>query len=678
MIKGRMLKIVQYLNKEKISSYKEIAHALDVKERSVRYDLERINDELSLRNAPLIEKRPKGVIFVPDELDLSIIVEDEDFVFSSKERINLIRSLILFNTEKLNIRYLSDYLQVSRRSIQNDINAVQQELEPYGLTLEYNRKFMLIGESELAYRLRSREFKRYIKSIYRKKIRNTYEDYMDKMFQKFFEPIDMESVLDWVSYVIDEMNWEFSDESYQWYVANVLTFTWYLKNDIELTIEVNEKKGMIEQSIEIYEKIIKKKLTTKEKGILSGFVRYTSRYDILDTNLDLISTEELAHELIQKMGDVLQIDFKEDGILRKGLLNHIGPMIERVRGDIQLDEEAESLIPEEYFDIYQKLKSLIRMDKRLYILTDNEVVYLAMYFLGSIRRMQKSPYMNILLVCGFGYGTTAVVKDTLRSKFQVHIRESVSSYQIDNYKNWDKVDAVISTVKIDLPVDKKLAVVNVIFNEEDYQKLRNLGLKRRNVLTNFFGIEKRLDFLNDSDRKKVMNVICEELGYQEVKVPCKYENIRDLIRPQSIRVIDHIDEWRDAVAKCTEILELQGSLLGDDYYNSIIHSMEVQGFYSVTDGEFALLHGSENAGVYESCMSLIITRQPVSFGEKKVNIIFCLASRDKKEHIPAVVRLMRLMKMTNFIECLRDCISVEEAIKIIDRCEKEVENTIHH
>ena len=93
----------------------------------------------------------------------------------------------------------------------------------------------------------------------------------------------------------------------------------------------------------------------------------------------------------------------------------------------------------------------------------------------------------------------------------------------------------------------------------------------------------------------------------------------------------------------------------------------------MTDEVFALLHGSENAGISVSCMSLLISEEPVRFGEKKVNLIFCLASRDKKEHIPVVTRLMRMISMTDFIERLKKCKTPDEAMSVIYECEKEIE-----
>ena len=101
MVKGRMLEIVRYLEKERMASYKEIAGVLEMKERIVRYDVDCINNELSLKKAPLIEKYPKGMLFVPDELDFSVIVEDEEFVFTPQERGHIVRMWVLFRTEQL-------------------------------------------------------------------------------------------------------------------------------------------------------------------------------------------------------------------------------------------------------------------------------------------------------------------------------------------------------------------------------------------------------------------------------------------------------------------------------------------------------------------------------------------------------------------------------------------------
>ena len=155
MVKGRMLNVIKYLEKHKETGYSQIAEAMDETTRAIRYDIDKINDELSLQKLPLIEKLPKGKLKVPESLDLSIFLEDNEFVFSAKERIKILRLMILFDTTNLNIRKLSEILQVSRRSIQNDIEEIQQELEEDDIYLEYKNGFYLIEKSKKSYEVRS-------------------------------------------------------------------------------------------------------------------------------------------------------------------------------------------------------------------------------------------------------------------------------------------------------------------------------------------------------------------------------------------------------------------------------------------------------------------------------------------------------------------------------------------
>ena len=60
MFNGRMLNIIRHLKTQGESTYKEMAKELGVSERSVRYDVDRINDILSLEHLPEIEKHSKG------------------------------------------------------------------------------------------------------------------------------------------------------------------------------------------------------------------------------------------------------------------------------------------------------------------------------------------------------------------------------------------------------------------------------------------------------------------------------------------------------------------------------------------------------------------------------------------------------------------------------------------
>ena len=665
MVKGRMLTVIKYLEKHKETGYRQIAEAIEETTRAIRYDIDKINDELSLQKLPLIEKLPKGKLKVPESLDLSIFLEDNEFVFSSKERIKILRLMILFDTANLNIRKLSEILQVSRRSIQNDIEEIQKELEEDDIYLEYKNGFYLVEKSEKSYEVRSREIRRHIKTLYKTRLTTTYEAYIKNLIYKIFLPVDLNELFLWIDGLLKKTGWIFSDQSFRWYVANICTFTWYMIREKDLPEKEWGKTGEIGDSLKEYEKCIGKILDHKQSEILAGFEKYTNKYVHLEVTDNLMNIEDLAEMLICKMQECLRIEFDQDGILMNG------PMIDRIKGNVQLHDDVSQFIPDKYQYVYVALKEILRKDKLLTHLTENEEIYLAIYFIGSLRRMKKNSYMNVLLICGFGYGTTAVVKDALLNSYQVFVKKSISAYQVKHFTEWSDIDVVISTVDVELPVEKPFAKVNVIFNHDDYIKLDLLGLQKRNVLTNYFAIERRLDFLNEEDKHRVMAVIKEELGYKEVRMPTKFQTVSDLLGVNDIQCVEKIEDWRDAVKEATDILKRHGND-GERYCKNVIEGMEVRGFYSVTDQVFALLHGSENAGIQVSCMSLLISEEPVRFGEKEVNLIFCLASRDKKEHIPVVTRLMRMISTTDFIKCLKECRTPSDAMSVIRDCEKEV------
>lgn len=675
MVKGRMLTVIKYLEKHRETGYRQIAEAIDETMRVIRYDIDKINDELSLQKLPLIEKLPKGKLKVPEDLDLSIFLEDNEFVFSSKERIKILRLIILFDTASLNIKKLSKILQVSRRSIQNDLDEIQKELEENDIYLEYKNGFYLVEKSDKSYEVRNREIRSHIKTLYKTRLTTTYEAYIKNLIYKVFLPVDLNELFLWIDGLLKKTGWIFSDQSFRWYVANICTFTWYMIKDKKLPEQEWGKIGEIGDSLKDYEKCIGKVLDQKQSEILAGFEKYTNKYVHLEVTDNLMNIADLASMLIQKMQECLRIEFDQDGILMKGLLNHLGPMIDRIKGNVQLHDDVSQFIPDKYQYVYVALKEILVKDSLLAHLTENEEIYLAIYFIGSLRRMQKNSYMNVLLICGYGYGTTVVVKDALLNSYQVFVKKSISAYQVKQFTQWADVDVVISTVDVDLPIDKPFAKVNVIFNHDDYIKLDLLGLQKRNVLTNYFAIERRLDFLSDEDKHKVMAVIKEELGYKEVRTPKKFKTLSDLLGVNDIQCIKNVDDWRDAVRQSTDILKRHGND-GERYGKNVIEGIEVRGFYSVTDQVFALLHGSENAEIEVSCMSLLISEEPVRFGEKEVNIIFCLASRDKKEHIPVVTRLMRMISTTDFIKRLKKCTTPDDAMSVIKDCEKEVEQRL--
>lgn len=237
MISGRMFKIIRFLNKERKSNYKELCAKLDIKERNARYDIDCINDALSMNGYLEIEKHSKGKLIVPDDLDLDVLLADDAFALSAKERIDVIRFIVLFDTKNLNIKKLSEKFGVTRRSIQNDLNIIMKDFSPYHLELAYQRKFTLIEEQSSSYFIKTNELKKYVQLFNKKEYEySPFELEIIELTEKIFKPVNVKQIFYWLNTKIKKMNWFFSDTSFDWYVANVLVTCLYILTNQQLPI----------------------------------------------------------------------------------------------------------------------------------------------------------------------------------------------------------------------------------------------------------------------------------------------------------------------------------------------------------------------------------------------------------------------------------------------------------
>ena len=111
-------------------------------------------------------------------------------------------------------------------------------------------------------------------------------------------------------------------------------------------------------------------------------------------------------------------------------------------------------------------------------------------------------------------------------------------YKLADYDNWKNIDLIVSTIKINQPVPVPTVQVKVILDEEDYQKLKNLGVQKKKSLTNLLAIERQLDFLSNEDKNRVMKIIQKKMGFAQVRISEKYYALSDLLQPASDRVTD--------------------------------------------------------------------------------------------------------------------------------------------
>ncbi|PZF88931.1 PTS fructose transporter subunit IIA [Listeria ivanovii] len=675
MLSGRMVLIIKYLEGKSESNIRDISRKLEISERKIRYDIDNINDALTLNQLQPITKEGKGRLVLSADLAKLVLEENEAYIYTPQERINILQYLLFFNIKKVNLEHLSKWMKVSRTTIKKDLLLVEESLQKANLQLVYKQGYHLNGNESAVLNERVRILRDYIDLIPNEDTEtNFYKKCMLNEMKTSLINIDLNGVNEWSKQLLKQMGWILNDESYYWYLANILVFCWYIKNDV--VNPLNDTKLVLpifnSQLVQGMEAILDSKLTQEQLNILVGFVFFTNKYASLNEEMDLITTETLVNSLINKMSGELNLPFLEDAILYKGLLNHVAPLIERIRGNVQIYEDTFDVIPAEFLYVFRATSTAIKTIPLLEsVENENEISLLSIHFLASIQRNQREEKQNALIVCGLGYGAIAMMKDALNSEYQIGFIATIPEYMLKDFTSWEAVDLVITTAKMTTPLPKPTIKVSPVLKECDFVALEKQGLKKKNILTSYFAINKRLSFLESSVKQQVISVIKEELGYGHVSIPNRKLGLSDLIGTDAIQIVSKTDSWREAIQQATSLLA-DNHFVQPAYADNMIEIQEELGFYSVKDKEFALFHGNDSSLVQMNSMALFVSKNPIIFGNKQASVIFILASKDKKEQIPAIITLTKMTYQTDFISKLEQATNPIEANQIIKKYEEEV------
>ncbi|OCN06362.1 hypothetical protein A4S06_01200 [Erysipelotrichaceae bacterium MTC7] len=674
MLTARMIKIIGYLENNHVTSYKDIATSLDLGERLVRYDIVRINELLSERHYDQIEKQSKGKLIVPKDFNLLELEDDSEFVYSQKERIDLLCLLLIMNPTEFKLNRFSDHFQVSRSTIKNDLNILNTNFREHRLEIVYKNAFFIDGTPIDVLEFSIDQLKQYIYVFQKIDTElNLFELNAKSIICEGLGKVNPKHIIQWFNELLESMNYTITDESYQWFVANIFIVLWHVEHNREHPMEVNAINGfdlsVFEEPLKDLELIVGKNISPKLRKIIVRAFNYTHKYNHYRRAINIDQVEKIVRHLIRDMALQTQIPFDNDSILFEGLMNHMEYLLVRLEGNVSMSDGSLSLLSTKELEIYELVCRVIKnIDILNTIQNEDEITYLTIHFIASIKRTQQTMIKRVLLVCGFGYGTTMLMKESLITQYQIQVVDIIPVYKLDTFMRWDEVDMVISASRIDTFVPKKVILVNPIFKEEDYNKIDKLGIPKKSILKNYYTINKNLDFLNDTDRLKVLQVIQSGLGLHETAQPTKINKLSDILTRNMVSLVEQDMEWEEAVHESAKIL-IDNNYISTIYEMNIIETMKNMGFYAITDDMFSLLHGDHTAGVNRTGMSLIVNKKKVFFDDKGVNLIFCLASIDKREHIPAVISLIRMVKQTDFINKAKMCDNTDELYDLLLECE---------
>ena len=662
MVKKRYFEIINLvINSNDEITVKDISNLYNITERSIRYDIDELNVFFQEKNnKDIIEINNNRLKILYSENEIEDIVEnikEKEYFLSENERVNILSYEIFLSKNEFILQYFTEKYNLSKTTVRYSLKELNKIISEYGLVIDMNnnRGYKIIG-SEI-------NIRKYIINILREYIKNTKEkkieyDPLKKIIQKFYKKSRIEESKSTINKILDYTGKTISDEAFE--TLQLFLFISVIRNKNGHEIEEDVENEIFLSKTKEFSKIreiLEKIENIKEKDIhyfvdfFLGSYSYNLEYSYF---LNWILIESLIDQFIKLLSDKLKVNLTEDKILRKELLNHIKPAIYRMKNKFKLTESILSEVKKQYMELFIKTKSSLKIISDFIDLSfdEDEAAFITVMIQRAIMRnnpftlLKKDP--NILIVCGLGYSSSRFLYENINNRFQVNIIDIIPFNQLENYNYLKKADIIIST--LDFKLDgMDVITVNAVMNEKDILKLKNYGLpekKSKIKLSELLSIIKKVP--DETELKKQLMRNFGENIYDDMGEKSETgKSFVELLSEKSIKLnvaANNLDE----VIEITGQTMIDSGLVKEEYTDELKNQIIQYGKYILVGDKTILPHGQLLKNVRETGFSLITLKKGIDFFGSEIKIVICLASRNKDEHLRAILELNRYLKNPDF------------------------------
>lgn len=675
LLKERCIDIVMELaNNSQPIKISEFVDKFKVSNRTIRYDLDLIDEFLKENDIHPLERKPNvGVMLIlTDEEKIKLMenlkmINMRTYVLSQDERKELILGELIQQEGYVTIDQLADKLMVSRGTLISDLKNVRRWLEDYELELRSASKHGIrIAGDEKKIRHAAKEILTKnmsidkVLTVVRSSVYNNMNVVISNQLKDFFNEDDVKFVEECLKVAENELQNIFSDEAFLNLVVQILISIKRIEIGKEVVnadgelhaLEITKEFVAASNLAKMFEEHFHINMSADEIGYIALNMLSSSVTAVKTSeNEKWIDSQLLTRDIIENVSKDTNVDFTRDSQLFEGFLEHLRPAIYRIQNGLKVKNPLLKEIKSNFFDLFEAVKENVEPIEEYAKGTfdDAEIAYFTMHFGASMERIRfyQRSKKNILVVCQTGIGTAKLLSAELQSLFDVDIVDTVAYRNFKEVLNKKEVDLIVSTLPIE--VDKITSIkVNAILNDKDISLL-NKYLKHftKPEIT----VNKLLDIINKYCTVTNYNGLIEELSKlfnADTNIYTKgvvQPMLKDLLTKDTIRVNIDAKDWEDAIRKGGDLLEKDGSI-EHRYVDGMVETMKEIGPYIVIAPGIAMPHARPESGVKKIGMSLMTLKNPINFGNKEndpVSLVVCLCAIDHTTHLKAMSELVQLL-----------------------------------
>ena len=668
---------------------KELAEQFGVSTRTIRNDLEQINEFLNKNKLSGVSLGKQGVIETGKDMERARQYLFRDDFYSYKlerhERKMFMATLLICEKDYRTLSDLADCMYVSRSTVIQDLDGLKAFFKRHKLyVVSHSNKGLILEGEEKNKRLLLLSMIKSNESVYRE------APVFERLICSLKEEcrVDMEDLktMEKVINLAEHFSGRFLTDTSFTNLKYFLVLSLY-RMRLKMYAEQDSKKnskyemaGYILKQLSDFAGIEVVEEEVKFLGRILNEMRYIKK---TTSNQEIVKMQVITRTFIEHVSIDIDLNLQGDYIFYENLINHLESMFSSA-----IQDNTVNSVVTEVLERYPKIQEAVQNNVSVleeYIgrkLNEVEISYIVVHICAAMERNKNSTERySVILVCNGGIGTSQLLLARLKKYFNFDVADIIPAHDLKN-ADIDEADVILSTVALD--TDMEYIQVDPLLNDED---CINVGKKLSRLKGSHKAISrpkvkekpeaahmKRIKEIlaeNTSPEQMVFQIeeVVNEFYHKEVSMP-----LLAMLPSEAVRLNVSCESWQEAVRQSAQYL-LRNGCIEERYISSMIENVEKNGPYILVAPGFALPHEALNAGAKKVGMSLIRLAEPVVFGKPEfdpVEWVCCLSAINKETHLKAMFHLVNLFHSQKFRDEIRDVGSGEEVYNAIKRYEYEM------
>ncbi|PLS02341.1 BglG family transcription antiterminator [Neobacillus cucumis] len=624
------------VHKEGFLHIKDLSERLECAEKTVRNDLDRLEEYLlDYPSAGLIRKPGYGITIEMEEAERSSILGSllSSEPKTKEERLVEIAYQLLTSREAITLQYFAERYYVAKAAIKKDIELISNWFIRYGLELVSKpRVGNIIEGTELQKRNALAHLSELHSSLSPEK--NVVLD--------LFLPYEISIVRKALNDMQDTFSLAISDSSMDSLLVHALIMVKRTRQRSPIFVKGDAKEEACKRKeyqyttwlFEVLESAFGLAFPEEEQVYFTWHLISSKR---TEEGMDqLLEVDEeitrMIRVLMEKMGKLTSAPYESDPILNNGLTVHMQAVINRINFGFPITNPLLTNIKKMYPYMFNMVMMALHDIKRTFQMEipEDEAAYMVLHFQASLERLGKKQARKALIVCHMGIGMSHLLEAKIEQQYrEIEIIACIGKAEVKDYLKEHKIDFIISTIPLE-KINIEHIVISPLFGQEE-----------KNRLSQFVeGFKQRQDkLLEPSVFSQFLN---EETFFPHVEKAHRYEVVERLANAL-----------------------FQKGYVSKDYIHSAVNRERSSA--TAIGGGIAIPHGNPSM-VHTSVIAAAILKERLEWGNEKVSLVFMLAiAKEDQSKVRGIIgKIASLSETPLLVHALSAVSDYREFLKMID------------